>query len=171
MVEHPNVVRLVGYRAKDNDRGMQRLLVYEFMPKKSLEYHLFPKGPTVISWDQQLNNMLGVARGLEYLHEEINGIHVIFCDFKTFNILLDKDFTEKLSDFGLARQGPELGESHVTSVVVKTQGYAAPEYITTGHLTLKSDVRTFGVMLLEMLAGRRSGSAIGPKMRSNSWIG
>ncbi|KAI5071250.1 hypothetical protein GOP47_0013501 [Adiantum capillus-veneris] len=163
MVEHPNVVRLVGYCAEDNDRGMQRLLVYEFMPNKSLEYHLFPKGPAVISWEQRLNIMLGAARGLAYLHEEINGIQVIFRDFKTSNILLDKDFTPKLSDFGLARQGPELGESHVTTVVVGTQGYAAPEYISTGHLTSKSDVWSFGVVLLEMLAGRRSVERNRPK--------
>ncbi|MCO5604125.1 hypothetical protein L7F22_058285 [Adiantum nelumboides] len=163
MVEHPNVVKLVGYCAEDDHRGMQRLLVYEFMPNKSLEYHLFSKGPSVLSWEQRLNMMLGAARGLAYLHEEISGIQVIFRDFKTSNILLDKDFTPKLSDFGLARQGPELGESHVTTVVVGTQGYAAPEYIQTGHLTSKSDVWSFGVVLLEMLAGRRSMERNRPK--------
>lgn len=163
MVAHPNLVKLVGYCAEDDDRGIQRLLVYEFMPNKSLEDHLFQKGPAVLSWEKRLRIMLGAACGLAYLHEEISGIQVIYRDFKSSNILLDNNLNPKLSDFGLARQGPEMGESHVTTVVVGTWGYAAPEYIQTGHLTAKSDVWSFGVVLLEMLSGRRSMERNRPK--------
>lgn len=163
MVEHPNLVKLVGYCAEDDERGIQRLLVYEFMPNKSLEDHLFQKGSSVLSWQERLSIMLGAARGLAYLHEEISDIQVIFRDFKSSNVLLDEDFTPKLSDFGLARQGPETGASHVTTVVVGTWGYAAPEYIQTGHLTSKSDVWSFGVVLLEILSGRRSMDRNRPK--------
>ncbi|KAH7300821.1 hypothetical protein KP509_24G080100 [Ceratopteris richardii] len=163
MVKHPNLMKLVGYCAEDGARGIQRLLVYEFMPNKSLEDHLFSKGHHVLSWNKRLQIILGAARGLAYLHEEINDIQVIFRDFKTSNILLDQDFSPKLSDFGLAREGPETGASHVTTVVVGTWGYAAPEYIQTGHLTSKSDVWSFGVVLLEILCGRKSMERSRPK--------
>ncbi|KAI5083432.1 hypothetical protein GOP47_0003551 [Adiantum capillus-veneris] len=156
LVEHPNLVKLVGYCAEDDERGIQRLLVYEYMPNKSLEDHLFRKVQSVLSWQQRLSLMLGAARGLAYLHEEIDDMQVIFRDFKTSNVLLDADFTPKLSDFGLARQGPEMGATHVSTAVVGTLGYAAPEYIQTGHLTSKSDVWSFGVVLLEILTGRRA---------------
>lgn len=163
LVEHPNLVKLVGYCAEDDDKGIQRLLVYEFMANRSLEDHLFLKGTYVLSWERRLEILLGAARGLAYLHEEMQDIQVIFRDFKASNVLLDKDFTPKLSDFGLARQGPEIGATHVSTAVVGTLGYAAPEYIQTGHLTSKSDVWSFGVVLLEMLAGRRSVDRNRPK--------
>lgn len=156
LVEHQNLVKLVGYCAEDDERGIQRLLVYEFMPNRSLEDHLFQRVQSVLSWQQRMSIILGAARGLAYLHEEIDDMQVIFRDFKTSNVLLDMDFTPKLSDFGLARQGPEMGATHVSTAVVGTMGYAAPEYIQTGHLTSKSDVWSFGVVLLEMLTGRRA---------------
>lgn len=163
LVEHPNLVKLVGYCAEDDERGIQRLLVYEYMENRSLEDHLFQRGSSVLSWHERLSVMLGAACGLAYLHEEIDDIQIIFRDFKASNVLLDKDFTPKLSDFGLARQGPELGATHVSTAVVGTLGYAAPEYIQTGHLTAKSDVWSFGVVLLEMLSGRRSVDRNRPK--------
>eukprot|EP00245_Coleochaete_scutata_P010568 TRINITY_DN3735_c0_g1_i3.p1 TRINITY_DN3735_c0_g1~~TRINITY_DN3735_c0_g1_i3.p1 ORF type:complete len:255 (+),score=38.92 TRINITY_DN3735_c0_g1_i3:609-1373(+) len=98
---------------------------------------------------------LGAAKGLAYLHEEAQH-QVIYRDFKTSNILLDHDFMAKLSDFGLAKDGPEGDKTHVSTRVMGTYGYAAPEYVMTGHLTAKSDVYSFGVVLLEMLTGRRS---------------
>ncbi|CAI9279280.1 unnamed protein product [Lactuca saligna] len=88
---------------------------------------------------------------------------VIFRDFKTSNILLDEDFNPKLSDFGLAREGPTEGNTHVSTAVMGTHGYAAPDYIETGHLTAKSDVWSFGIVLYEILTGRRSLERSRPK--------
>ncbi|GER57353.1 protein kinase superfamily protein [Striga asiatica] len=154
IVEHPNLVKLIGYCAVDGERGIQRLLVYEYMPNKSLEDHLNKAFP-VLSWDCRLQIVLGAARGLAYLHEELQ-VQVIYRDFKSSNVLLDDDFQPKLSDFGLAREGPTTGHTHVSTAVVGTQGYAAPDYVETGHLTSKSDVWSFGVVLYEILTGRRS---------------
>lgn len=96
----------------------------------------------------------GAAKGLEYLHDVANP-PVIYRDFKASNILLDKGFNPKLSDFGLAKVGPVGDKSHVSTRVMGTYGYCAPEYARTGQLTLKSDVYSFGVVLLEMISGRR----------------
>ncbi|KAI3444837.1 hypothetical protein Pfo_001502 [Paulownia fortunei] len=155
VVEHPNLVKLIGYCAMDGERGIQRLLVYEYMPNKSLEDHLFNRALPTLSWERRLQIMLGAAQGLAYLHEEIE-IQVIYRDFKSSNVLLDDFFNPKLSDFGLAREGPTAGHTHVSTAVVGTYGYAAPDYIETGHLTSKSDVWSFGVVLYEILTGRRS---------------
>ncbi|KAJ6850606.1 putative serine/threonine-protein kinase PBL19 [Iris pallida] len=155
VVEHPNLVKLIGYCAEDDERGIQRLLVYEFMPNRSLEDHLFNRSYPCLSWNLRLNIALGAAEGLAYLHEGLE-VQVIYRDFKASNVLLDKDFKPKLSDFGLAREGPTGGNTHVSTAVVGTYGYAAPDYIETGHLTTKSDVWSFGVVLYELLAGRRS---------------
>ncbi|KAL1535809.1 putative serine/threonine-protein kinase PBL19 [Salvia divinorum] len=155
VVDHPNLVRLIGYCAVDGERGIQRLLVYEYMPKKSLEEHIFNRAGSTLSWEQRLQIILGAAEGLAYLHEELE-IQVIYRDFKSSNILLNEEFKAKLSDFGLAREGPTPGHTHVSTAVVGTYGYAAPDYIETGHLTSKSDVWSFGVVVYEMLTGRRS---------------
>ncbi|KAK9126960.1 hypothetical protein Scep_015806 [Stephania cephalantha] len=155
VVNHPNLVKLVGYCAEDDERGIQRLLVYELMPNKSLEDHLLAKVPPPLSWTGRLKIAHDAARGLAYLHEEMD-FQLIFRDFKTSNILLDEGFNAKLSDFGLARQGPSEGLGHVSTSVVGTVGYAAPEYVQTGRLTAKSDVWSFGVVLYELITGRRS---------------
>ncbi|KAF5731586.1 receptor-like protein kinase [Tripterygium wilfordii] len=155
IVEHPNLVKLIGYCAVDGERGIQRLLVYEFMPNKSLEDHLFNKAYPALAWDARLQILLGAAQGLAYLHEGLE-VQVIYRDFKSSNVLLDENFRPKLSDFGLAREGPVAGRTHVSTAVVGTYGYAAPDYLETGHLTAKSDVWSFGVVLYEMLTGRRS---------------
>ncbi|KAM0051307.1 putative protein kinase RLK-Pelle-RLCK-VIIa-2 family [Helianthus debilis subsp. tardiflorus] len=155
VVNHPNLVKLVGYCAEDDERGIQRLLVYELMRNKSLEDHLLGRVDSTLSWMTRLHIAQGAARGLAYLHEEMD-FQLIFRDFKTSNILLDEEFNPKLSDFGLARQGPAAGLGHVSTVVVGTIGYAAPEYIHTGRLTSKSDVWSFGVVLYELITGRRA---------------
>ncbi|TYH52402.1 hypothetical protein ES332_D09G025700v1 [Gossypium tomentosum] len=147
---HPNLVKLVGYCIEDD----HRLLVYEFMPRGSLENHLFRRS-LPLPWSIRMKIALGAAKGLAFLHEEAER-PVIYRDFKTSNILLDADYNAKLSDFGLAKDGPEGDKTHVSTRVMGTYGYAAPEYVMTGHLTSKSDVYSFGVVLLEMLTGRRS---------------
>ncbi|XP_010915106.1 serine/threonine-protein kinase PBL34 isoform X2 [Elaeis guineensis] len=147
---HPHLVKLVGYCIEED----QRLLVYEFMPRGSLENHLFRRS-LPLPWSVRLKIALGAAKGLAFLHEEAER-PVIYRDFKTSNILLDADYNAKLSDFGLAKDGPEGDKTHVSTRVMGTYGYAAPEYVMTGHLTSKSDVYSFGVVLLEILTGRRS---------------
>ncbi|XP_002974621.2 serine/threonine-protein kinase PCRK1 [Selaginella moellendorffii] len=155
MVDHPNLVKLLGYCLEHDDRGPQCLLVYELMPNKSLDDHIFQSRRPVIPWGQRLQIALGTARGLAYLHEEMKP-PIIYRDLKSANILLDNEFRPKLSDFGLARDGPVMGNTHVTTAVVGTAGYAAPEYVQTGHINAKSDVWTFGMVLLELLTGRRA---------------
>ncbi|KAI3507746.1 hypothetical protein L1887_22739 [Cichorium endivia] len=149
---HPNLVNLIGYCLEDE----HRLLVYEFMPRGSLENHLFRRGSYFqpLSWSLRLKVALGAAKGLAFLHN--SETKVIYRDFKTSNVLLDSDYNAKLSDFGLAKDGPTGDKSHVSTRVMGTYGYAAPEYLATGHLTTKSDVYSFGVVLLEMLSGRRA---------------
>ncbi|KAJ3690722.1 hypothetical protein LUZ61_019886 [Rhynchospora tenuis] len=155
VLEHPNLVKLIGYCADDGERGNQRLLVYEYMPNRSLEDHLFNQAYPSLSWNRRLQIILGAAEGLAYLHEGLE-IQVIYRDFKASNVLLDREFKPKLSDFGLAREGPTGSNTHVSTAAVGTYGYAAPDYIETGHLTTKSDVWSFGVVLYEIITGRRS---------------
>ncbi|CAG7862001.1 unnamed protein product [Brassica rapa] len=152
VVNHQNVVKLLGYCSEDGETGIERLLVYEFMSNRSLEDHLFTRESRILPWKQRLEIMLGAAQGLAYLHE----VKVIYRDFKTSNVLLNDEFCPKLSDFGLAREGPQGDNTHVTTARVGTQGYAAPEYVQTGHLRLKSDVYSFGVVLYEIITGRRT---------------
>ncbi|VYS69578.1 unnamed protein product [Arabidopsis thaliana] len=153
-VEHTNLVKLLGYCAEDDERGIQRLLVYEYMPNRSVEFHLSPRSLTVLTWDLRLRIAQDAARGLTYLHEEVE-FQIIFRDFKSSNILLDEDWKAKLSDFGLALLGPSEGLTHVSTDVVGTMGYAAPEYIQLGRITSKSDVWGYGVFLYELITGRR----------------
>ncbi|VFQ91382.1 unnamed protein product [Cuscuta campestris] len=155
VVKHPNLVRLIGYCAEDDERGIQRLLVYELMCNKSLEDHLFSRSLNALSWNTRLKIARDAARGLAYLHEEMD-FQLIFRDFKSSNILLDEDFNAKLSDFGLASLGPAQGFGHISTAVVGTVGYAAPEYVQAGRLTAKSDVWSFGVVLYELITGRRA---------------
>ncbi|XP_073053231.1 probable serine/threonine-protein kinase PBL21 [Primulina eburnea] len=153
LLHHPNLVNLIGY-CTDGD---QRLLVYEFMPMGSLENHLFDIAPgqKPLSWSIRLKIAVGAARGLEYLHCKANP-PVIYRDLKSSNILLDNDFNVKLSDFGLAKLGPVGDNTHVSTRVMGTYGYCAPEYAMSGKLTLKSDIYSFGVVLLELITGRKA---------------
>ena len=113
----------------------------------------------------------GAASGLEYLHDKANP-PVIFRDFKSSNILLDKEFHPKLSDFGLAKLGPVGDNSHVSTRVMGTYGYCAPEYAMTGQLTMKSDVYSFGVVLLELITGRQAIDQTRPSGEHNlvAWV-
>ncbi|KAF0934985.1 hypothetical protein E2562_029512 [Oryza meyeriana var. granulata] len=149
-LSHPNLVKLLGYCFEDKEL----LLVYEFMAKGSLENHLFKKGCPPLSWELRLKIAIGAARGLAFLHASEK--QVIYRDFKASNILLDANYNAKLSDFGLAKLGPTGSNSHITTRVMGTYGYAAPEYVATGHLYVKSDVYGFGVVMLEMMSGQRA---------------
>lgn len=146
-LSHPNLVTLLGYCFEDKEL----LLVYEFMAKGSLENCLLRKGCAPLSWELRLKIAIGAARGFLHASEK----QVIYRDFKASNILLDANYNAKLSDFGLAKLGPTGSNSHITTRVMGTYGYAAPEYEATGHLYVKSDVYGFGVLMLEMLSGQR----------------
>ncbi|CAN6817996.1 probable serine/threonine-protein kinase CST [Brassica napus] len=165
MLSHPNLVKLLGYCREDKEL----LLVYEFMPKGSLESHLFRRNEP-FPWDLRIKIVLSAARGLAFLH----GLQreVIYRDFKASNILLDSNFDAKLSDFGLAKLGPSQEKSHVTTRIMGTFGYAAPEYMATGHLYVKSDVYAFGVVLLEVMTGERAYNPRRPKGQENlvEWL-
>ncbi|XP_031129029.1 serine/threonine-protein kinase PCRK1-like isoform X1 [Ipomoea triloba] len=154
VAEHENLVKLIGYCAEDGERGIQRLLVYEYMPNRSVDSHLSARLGTPLSWAMRLKIARDAARGLAYLHEGMD-FQIIFRDFKSSNILLDEQWNAKLSDFGLARLGPSEGLTHVSTAVVGTMGYASPEYIQTGHLTSKHDVWSYGMFLYELITGRR----------------
>uniref|UniRef100_A0A2P2KM84 non-specific serine/threonine protein kinase n=1 Tax=Rhizophora mucronata TaxID=61149 RepID=A0A2P2KM84_RHIMU len=153
LLHHPNLVNLIGYCAD----GDQRLLVYEYMPLGSLEDHLhdISAGKRRLDWNTRMKIAAGAAKGLEYLHDEAKP-PVIYRDLKCSNILLDGAYHPKLSDFGLAKLGPVGDKSHVSTRVMGTYGYCAPEYAMTGQLTLKSDVYSFGVVLLEIITGRKA---------------
>ncbi|PKA52603.1 Serine/threonine-protein kinase PBS1 [Apostasia shenzhenica] len=153
LLHHPNLVRLLGYCAE----GEQRILVYEYMPFGSVQDHLLdilPKNKP-LDWFTRMKIAAGVARGLEYLHDVANP-PVIYRDMKASNILLDDNFNPKLSDFGLAKLGPVGDKTHVSTRVMGTYGYCAPEYALTGQLTKMSDVYSYGVLLLELITGRKA---------------
>ncbi|WOL17218.1 hypothetical protein Cni_G26007 [Canna indica] len=148
-LDHPNLVKLIGYCCEEE----HRLLVYEYMPFGSLEKHLFRRSSTTMPWSTRIRIALDAAKGLAFLHGAEKPI--IYRDFKASNILIDAEFNGKLSDFGLAKEGPVGDKTHVSTRVMGTYGYAAPEYILTGHLTARSDVYGFGVLLMELLIGRK----------------
>uniref|UniRef100_A0A0C9SB75 non-specific serine/threonine protein kinase n=1 Tax=Wollemia nobilis TaxID=56998 RepID=A0A0C9SB75_9CONI len=153
LLHHENLVNLIGYCAD----GDQRLLVYEYMPLGSLEGHLhdLPPDKEPLDWKIRMKIAAGAAKGLEYLHDKANP-PVIYRDLKCSNILLDEGYHAKLSDFGLAKLGPVGDKTHVSTRVMGTYGYCAPEYAMTGQLTIKSDVYSFGVVLLELITGRKA---------------
>ncbi|KAG2323604.1 hypothetical protein Bca52824_016817 [Brassica carinata] len=145
-LHHRNLVKLIGICIE----GRTRCLIYELVHNGSVESHLHEG---TLDWDARLKIALGAARGLAYLHEDSNP-RVIHRDFKASNVLLEDDFTPKVSDFGLAREATE-GSEHISTRVMGTFGYVAPEYAMTGHLLVKSDVYSYGVVLLELLTGRK----------------
>ncbi|XP_076900498.1 putative serine/threonine-protein kinase PBL16 isoform X1 [Bidens hawaiensis] len=157
-LSHPNLVKLIGYCCEDE----HRVLIYEYMARGSVENNLFSNAKCYfvagvilpLPWSTRMKIAFGAAKGLAFLHDAEKP--VIYRDFKTSNILLDPDYNAKLSDFGLAKDGPVGDKSHVSTRIMGTYGYAAPEYIMTGHLSPRSDVYSYGVVLLELLTGRKS---------------
>ncbi|XP_043703429.1 proline-rich receptor-like protein kinase PERK1 [Telopea speciosissima] len=148
-IHHRHLVSLVGFCIA----GADRMLVYEFVPNKTLEFHLHGEGRPTMNWATRLKIALGSAKGLAYLHEDCNP-KIIHRDIKAANILLDFKFEAKVADFGLAKVISDVN-THVCTRVMGTFGYMAPEYASSGKLTEKSDVFSFGVMLLELITGRR----------------
>ncbi|XP_061339255.1 cold-responsive protein kinase 1-like [Gastrolobium bilobum] len=149
-IEHENLVKLYGCCVENNNR----ILVYNYLENNSLAQTLLGRGHSSIyfSWQTRSRICIGVARGLAFLHEEVRP-PIVHRDIKASNILLDKDLTPKISDFGLAKLIPS-NMTHVSTRVAGTIGYLAPEYAIGGKLTRKADIYSFGVLLMEIVSGR-----------------
>lgn len=152
LLKHPNLVSLIGY-CTDGD---QRILVFEYMPRGCLNDHLLDlkEDKEPLDWLSRMKIALGAANALEYLHETANP-PIIYRDLKGTNILLDKDLNPKLSDYGLAKLVGGGSKTNMSPVMMGN-GYCAPEFEKTGELTFKSDVYCFGIVLLELITGRRA---------------
>nr|VDC97051.1 unnamed protein product [Brassica rapa] len=147
-LNHPNLVKLYGCCVEKN----QLMLVYEYMENNSLALALFGKSSLKLQWEVRQNICMGIARGLEFLHEG-SMIRMVHRDIKTSNVLLDADLNAKISDFGLARLHEEE-HTHISTKIAGTVGYMAPEYALWGHLTEKADVFSFGVVAMEIVSGK-----------------
>ncbi|KAL5198202.1 hypothetical protein ABZP36_001714 [Zizania latifolia] len=151
-LKHKNLVSLVGVCLEQQER----LLVYEFVPNRSLDLTLFDTEKCEqLDWEKRYKIINGIARGLQYLHED-SQLKIVHRDLKASNILLDANMNPKISDFGLARNFSRDQTQAVTNRVIGTYGYMAPEYLMRGNYSVKSDTFSFGVMVLEIVTGRKN---------------
>eukprot|EP01018_Ginkgo_biloba_P014762 Gb_04636 [translate_table: standard] len=172
-VKHRNLLPLRGYCVEsDEEKSQERVLVYDFMENGSLADYLFKGNKPCLSWDERYKIAVGIARGLAYLHEDAKPA-IIHRDIKAANVLLDADLNALVADFGLAKFKQEEDQTHFTTRTVGTMGYVAPEYALYGHLTDKTDVFGFGIILLELMTGRRaldSTSGILEHLLISDWV-
>ncbi|KAK1417101.1 hypothetical protein QVD17_26223 [Tagetes erecta] len=149
-IQHKNLVRLLGCCSQ----GPQRILVYEYMKNRSLDLIIHGKNGLYLNWSTRFQIILGIARGLQYLHEDSH-IRIVHRDIKASNILLDDKFQPRIGDFGLARFFPE-DEAYLSTAFAGTLGYTAPEYAIKGELSEKVDIYSFGVLVLEIISCRKN---------------
>ncbi|XP_020208795.1 G-type lectin S-receptor-like serine/threonine-protein kinase At4g27290 [Cajanus cajan] len=165
-LQHRNVVKVLGCCI----HGEERLLIYEFMPKRSLDSFLFDSSKgKFLNWSRRFQIISGIARGILYLHQD-SRLRIIHRDLKSSNILLDNELNPKISDFGLAQICGDGEIEGNTSRIVGTHGYMAPEYAIHGLFSTKSDVFSFGILLLEIVSGKKNQGILYP-YRDFSLIG